>query len=95
MMANLRASLPTHVGSLKVLSVDDFADGFEQFGPSDILRFHLEGGSRVIVRPSGTEPKLKAYLDASSDVGTPAERQAAAAAVVAELDTGMRALLVV
>jgi len=93
MMARLRANPPTVVGAITVESIDDFIDGFEQFGPNDILRFNLAGGARVIVRPSGTEPKLKVYLDASSTNGAPAEREAAAAAVVAELDAGMRALL--
>jgi phosphomannomutase len=46
-----------------------------------------------MVRPSGTEPKLKIYLDTHSDVGTVAERKAAAAATLAELDRGMRALI--
>jgi phosphomannomutase len=93
MMAALRANPPATVGSVAVASIDDFIDGFEQFGPNDILRIHLENGARVVVRPSGTEPKLKVYIDASSTDGSAAERQAAAAAVVAELETGMRALL--
>jgi phosphomannomutase len=93
MMARLRANPPAAVGSFAVASIDDFIAGFEQFGPSDILRIHLANGSRVVVRPSGTEPKLKVYLDASSTDGTPTEREAASAAVVAELDAGMRVLL--
>ncbi|CAN5208354.1 phospho-sugar mutase [soil metagenome] len=93
MMAKLRANPPASIGALPVESIDDFIEGFEQFGPSDILRIHLVEGARVIVRPSGTEPKLKVYLDASSTDGGPRERQAAAAAVVAALDAGMRALL--
>lgn len=93
MMARLRAEPPAVVGSIAVETIDDFIDGFGPYPAGDILRLHLEGGARVIVRPSGTEPKLKAYLDASSDSGSAAERQAAAAAVVAELDAGMRALL--
>ncbi|HEY4226617.1 MAG TPA: phospho-sugar mutase [Pseudolysinimonas sp.] len=92
-MARLRADLPSHIEGIRVESVDDFADGFDAFPPSDLLRFHLEGGGRVIVRPSGTEPKLKCYLDAVSENGSGDERLAAAAATVAKLDAGMRALL--
>ena len=46
------------------------------------------------MRPSGTEPKLKVYIDASSTEGTAAERQAAAQASVDTLEAGMRALIV-
>jgi phosphomannomutase len=93
LMARLRDAPPARIGSLVVTSVDDFVDGFGAFAPGDILRFHLEGDARVIVRPSGTEPKLKVYIDASSNEGTADERRAAAAAVVAELDAALRALL--
>ena len=92
-MGRLRGALPSTVGSIAVASIDDFADGFEGFPPGDILRLHFDDGSRVIVRPSGTEPKLKVYIDASSEAGTAAERRAAAEATVAELEAGMRALL--
>ena len=92
-MGRLRANPPAQVGTIAVEQIDDFIDGFAQYPAGDILRFHLVGGARVIVRPSGTEPKLKVYIDASSDKGTAAERRAAAEAVVAELDAGMRELL--
>jgi phosphomannomutase len=93
LMARLRQDPPREIGGIRVDQVDDFTDGFGIFPPSDILRFHLEGGSRVIVRPSGTEPKLKCYLDTRSDQGSPAERQATADAALAALDAGMRELL--
>ena len=93
LMQRLRLNPPHAIGSLAVASIDDFIDGFAEFPPGDILRIHLQNGARVIVRPSGTEPKLKAYIDASSTEGSAAERIAAAEAVVAELDRGMRALL--
>jgi len=92
-MARLRAELPAQIGGIRVERVDDFADGFEGFPPSDLLRFHLEGGSRVIVRPRGTEPKVKCYLDTVSESGSGAERLAAAEATLAQLDTAMRGLL--
>jgi phosphomannomutase len=93
MMARLRVKLPDAVGEYTVSAIDDFRLGFDQFPPNDILRIQLTNGSRVVVRPSGTEPKLKVYLDASSITGTAAERQAAAAAVITGLDAGMRELL--
>jgi phosphomannomutase len=93
MMGGLRQHLPETIGSVRVDRIDDFADGFEQFPPGDILRIWLVDGSRVILRPSGTEPKLKIYIDASSTNGTAAERKAAADRTVAELDAAMRQLL--
>jgi phosphomannomutase len=92
-MNTLRTSPPTSVGSTEVQSIDDFSNGFGAFPPSDILRIWTADGSRVIVRPSGTEPKLKVYIDSSSTDGTPPERLAAAEAKVAGLDAAMRALI--
>ena len=92
-MSALRDQPPASIGSLTVESIDDFSQGFGKFPPSDILRIWLDDGSRVIVRPSGTEPKLKVYIDASSTDGDAAERRAAADATVAELDAGMRDLI--
>lgn len=92
-MARLRQDVPSHIGTQRVASMHDFSDGFAQFPPSDILRFNLESGARLIVRPSGTEPKLKVYIDASSTDGSADERRAAAQAIVDELDAGIRTLI--
>ena len=92
-MKRIRADIPDSIAGIAVLSVDDFRDGFGALPASDILRFWLADGSRVIVRPSGTEPKLKVYLDASSAEGTADERIAAATAAVENLESGVRALL--
>ncbi|MBR7834062.1 phospho-sugar mutase [Actinospica durhamensis] len=70
-MATLRQDPPKELGGLAVTRFEDLAEG-GQLPPTDGLRFTLEGGARVIVRPSGTEPKLKCYLEADS-----AERLAA------------------
>jgi phosphomannomutase len=93
MMTRLRESPPEFIGSIRVDRIDDLSRGTGDLPPSDVLRIALADGSRVMVRPSGTEPKLKIYLDTHSDVGTVAERKAAAAATLAELDRGMRALI--
>ena len=92
-MGDLRAGPPSHIGRIAVRQIDDFADGFGTFPPSDILRIWLEDGTRVIVRPSGTEPKVKVYLDASSTEGTSAERVRAAQAALDALDAAVRPLL--
>jgi len=92
-MARLRAAPPTEIGGVAVAAVDDYLTGVDGFSPTDILRLRTVDGGRVIVRPSGTEPKLKCYLDASSREGTAAERRAAAGAAVATLEAGMRELL--
>lgn len=91
-MARLRAEPPAEVGGIRVERIEDLADGFGALPPSDVLRIVLEGGGRVMVRPSGTEPKLKVYIDAVADQGTVAERRAAASAAIASLDAGMRDL---
>src|SRR5690606_18302280 len=54
-MARIRQSPPTEVAGVSIEKVDDFAAGVADCEPSDILRFTLDDGSRVIVRPSGTE----------------------------------------
>ncbi len=82
-MASLRSTPPTTLGGLTVLSVTDYADGVEGFPPSDILRYDLTGDARVIVRPSGTEPKVKVYIDTVA--ATPAEAQALVDALAADV----------
>lgn len=69
----LRATPPKDISGRKVLIVEDFklarrtfADGKTEvitLPTSDVLIYHLDGGARVIVRPSGTEPKLKCYYE--------------------------------
>jgi phosphomannomutase len=62
-MARLRTTPPATLGGLVVEQVDDLAAGTADLPPTDGLRYRLAEGARVIVRPSGTEPKLKAYLE--------------------------------
>jgi len=92
-MRELRAHPPATLGTLRVERIDDLADGFGGLPPSDVLRILVEGGSRVMVRPSGTEPKLKIYIDAAATAGSVAERRSAAAATVAELEAALRSLV--
>ncbi|WP_371644611.1 phospho-sugar mutase [Streptomyces sp. NBC_00597] len=64
-MAALRAEPPVSLAGLRVSSAEDLNRGTATLPPTDGLRYHLEGDykARVIVRPSGTEPKLKCYLE--------------------------------
>lgn len=62
-MATLRTNPPTSLGGLAVERVDDLALGSADLPPTDGLRFVLADHGRVIVRPSGTEPKVKCYLE--------------------------------
>ncbi|NYD56071.1 phosphomannomutase [Nocardioides marinisabuli] len=62
-MARLREQPPTELGGLAVEGVDDLAEGSADLPPTEGLRYRLADGARVVVRPSGTEPKLKAYLE--------------------------------
>ncbi|RII20903.1 putative phosphomannomutase [Streptomyces sp. YIM 130001] len=62
-MKRLREHPPTSLGGLPVTRTDDLNDGSPTLPPTDGLRYTLDG-ARVVVRPSGTEPKLKCYLEA-------------------------------
>jgi phosphomannomutase len=68
-MAALRAAPPTSVAGLAVTSFQDLEEGSESLPPTDGLRFDLDSGARIIVRPSGTEPKVKCYLQSVVPVG--------------------------
>ncbi len=61
-MARLRATPPTAFGGAAVTSIADLAGGTPELPAADVLSYRLAGG-RVVIRPSGTEPKIKAYLE--------------------------------
>jgi phosphomannomutase len=85
-MASARATPPSELIGRKVLGVEDLAKG-ERFPPSDVLIWTLDG-ARCVVRPSGTEPKLKIYAEAVIPVGDDGDVESArtrASAVVDEV----------
>ncbi len=96
-MARLRSAPPTSVAGLAVEAFDDLASGVDGLPPTDGVRLSLAESTRVIVRPSGTEPKLKCYLEVVVPVLADGPAEAAdvdAARLVAdhrlqELRTGM------
>ena len=83
-MERLRSAPPTTLGGLAVEGVDDLAAGSADLPPTEGLRFRLAEDARVVVRPSGTEPKIKGYLevvvpvDAAEEGGVDAARISAA-----------------
>ena len=83
-MQTLRAHTPTHMGALELLRVVDLSDAGSELPPTDALMMHFSGEgmtARVIVRPSGTEPKIKCYLEVVCQGPTlEANRQRAASA---------------
>ena len=85
-MDRLRATPPTVLGGLAVEQVDDLSTGSADLPPTDGLRYRLADGARVIVRPSGTEPKLKCYLEVVVPVHPDDGVAAARIAAVGRLD---------
>lgn len=85
-MQGLRGGVASF-GSRRVLRVLDYAGGLDGLPKSDVLKFILEGGCTLVVRPSGTEPKLKLYLSVS------AQSREAAQEAEAELLRSAEALL--
>jgi phosphomannomutase len=69
-MTALRDQPPTTVAGIEVTSVEDLAAGAGGLPPTDGLRIQLASGGRIIVRPSGTEPKVKCYLQCVRSVDT-------------------------
>jgi phosphomannomutase len=72
---NLRAHPPSTIADRKVLSIDDLMSPKDGLPPTEGLRLWLEGAIRVIIRPSGTEAKVKCYIEVVTREGaTAAER---------------------
>ncbi len=63
LLASLRQSPPSDIAGRKVESIDDLAAPQDGLPPTDGLRIWLSGGVRIIIRPSGTEAKMKCYIE--------------------------------
>lgn len=63
LLAGLRQNPPAEIAGRKVDSIDDLAAPKDGLPPTDGLRIWLSGGIRIIVRPSGTEAKMKCYIE--------------------------------
>ena len=96
-MGSLRMSPPEN---LAIDSAVDYAEGTTGSVPANVLMYFLRNGARVIIRPSGTEPKLKAYLEVIEPVGDSDDPNAAiakavdlATAQLNELEAAVRSLI--
>jgi phosphomannomutase len=93
-MRRLRSAPPDAFGAEEVTGLTDLAEGAEAVPRADVLIFRLAGG-RVVLRPSGTEPKIKCYLEIIEPVSgrSLTEAREAAAARLAPLRAALEALL--
>ncbi|MBO1901692.1 phospho-sugar mutase [Leucobacter weissii] len=89
----VRLDPPAAFDGVRVTGVRDFSERGLAPEPANVLAYDLENGSRVMLRPSGTEPKLKVYLDVFGDRGTATERRRAAAGALLPLERALRAYL--
>ena len=86
-MKALRAEAPSEIAGAKVEAVVDYATCVNGLPAADVIEFDLEGGNKAIVRPSGTEPKIKLYIFAKG------EDAAAADALIDAIEEDGRKLL--
>lgn len=66
-MKSLREEQPGEIAGRKILEIQDYQTGLNGLPKADVLKYIIEGNGSVVVRPSGTEPKLKLYFSVSAD----------------------------
>lgn len=88
LMSAFRTTALSAVGGFVVESIVDYKEGVGTLPPANVIEFVLEGGSKAIVRPSGTEPKIKVYVFA---VGKSAEEAEEIADVISSDMSGRMA----
>ncbi len=93
-MSSLRVAAPADLAGQPIVSASDLTGGTADLPSADVLRYWLPG-ARVVIRPSGTEPKIKAYLEVVEPVtaGRLAQARHAARARMDPLSEAVRALL--
>ena len=75
LLAGLRSNPPQEIAGRSVESIDDLAAPADGLPPTDGLRLWLSGGVRIIIRPSGTEAKLKCYIEVITPDQQSAEKE--------------------
>ncbi|HTT00236.1 MAG TPA: phospho-sugar mutase [Streptosporangiaceae bacterium] len=93
-MARLRAAPPAKLGDAAVIATTDLTGGTRDLPSADVLSYKL-AGARVVIRPSGTEPKIKAYFEVVEPLllGRLGQARRAAAARLEPLREAVRTLL--
>ena len=86
-MSGLRSQPPAAFAGRAVTAVVDYQPGIDGLPPANVIEFQLEGSGKVIIRPSGTEPKVKAYLFGHADT------RESTSATCSVLETEVTALL--
>ncbi len=86
LMERWRAAPPDRLAGLEVTEVRDLALGEDGLPRSDVLILRLGAAGRVVLRPSGTEPKLKVYFEATTGPSAPTDLPEARGAAQARLD---------
>ena len=86
-MSGLRTQPPAAAAGCAVEGVVDYGPGVGGLPPAEVVQLNLAGGNKLIVRPSGTEPKIKAYLFAKRPTRSEAEE------LLAALEAAARSIL--
>ena len=81
----LRSDPPTEVAGRPVQQLRDYRNGLDGLPAADMIRLDLDGDARIVVRPSGTEPKAKLYLEQVTLVSAASEVATARAAATSSL----------
>ena len=81
LMDAMRRSKPNRLGDTEIVRTTDYRDGVEGLPTADVLRFDLADDSRILLRPSGTEPQIKGYIEVVGDITFPDPLQTLSEAV--------------
>ncbi|MBX5481349.1 MAG: phospho-sugar mutase [Myxococcaceae bacterium] len=92
-MDGFRAAPPKAIGALEVKNALDYREGARGLPSSNVIAYELEGGSRITLRPSGTEPKIKYYFDLKEPVASGEAMETARARALERLEACVQAFL--
>ena len=91
-LGKIRSTPPAEIAGVKVEKIDDLLRPSDDLLPTNGLRLWLADNIRIIIRPSGTEPKLKCYIESVRPTGSEIEKSAAEE-IVLKLKNELRKLL--